>query len=532
MQGARSLETARIQDLLNLDEIQTVQDVFARLADVSSAITDVDGHYLTQPNGSEVVDHPAGCVPIRIGNRHLANWYVGALPGRAALEGDRLDQVRASLARVADLLARQAMRQFVVQRALDARHEAESERDRLEEHLRQAAKLEALGRLAGGVAHDFNNLLTAIHGYTELLQLEVADRPEAEEILQHLSGVTHRASDMVRGLLDFARKEQQRSEPVDINAVVREATALLQRSLSPRVSVHHDLERGGPVVVGDHTQIENAILNLCLNARDAMPDGGRLRIATRTRELDIATCRLHPNMRLPGAYVEIGVADNGVGMDAQTRERLFEPFFTTKRSGAGTGLGLSGVYTCVKAHGGGVDVASALGEGTTITLYLPLAVGEVARPTPEIPDDTMADPRLSADSRVLVVDDEEPVRVLVQKVLIRAGYRVVTCRDGVEALEVWRHDPASFDLVILDLVMPRLSGEDVLAAMLAQSPQTRVMVISGYNAGMPRDHVVASGARGFLAKPFRPVNLLREASRILAADAASLNAAPGSPAAS
>ncbi len=251
-----------------------------------------------------------------------------------------------------------------------------------------------------------------------------------------------------------------------------------------------------------------------------------MRIATRTRELDAAACRLHPSIRKPGAFVEIGVADNGVGMSAQTRERLFEPFFTTKESGRGTGLGLAGVYTCVKAHGGGVDVASALGEGTTITLYLPLAVGEVARPPAAAPVDIVAGTHLDAHRRILVVDDEEPVRILVQKVFARAGHQVVTCRDGVEALEVWRRDPGRFDLVILDLVMPRLGGEDVLAAMLAQEPRTRVLVISGYSAGTPRDRIVADGACGFLAKPFRPADLLREAGRILASGP---GAAPGDP---
>jgi signal transduction histidine kinase len=516
MLHARSLETAGIQDLLNLDEMQTVQDTFAGVAKVASVITDIDGRPLTRPSNTEVLDVPDGCARISIGNRHLANWYVGGLPGGTKLEGEALEQLCASLTRVADLLSRQAMRQFDMRRALDARHEAECERDRLEGHLRQAAKLEALGRLAGGVAHDFNNLLTAIHGYSELLQMEVADRPEAQEILQHLFGVTHRASDMVRGMLDFARKGQQRTEPVDINEVVREATSLLQRSLSPRVSVHHNLESTNPVVVGDYTQVENAILNLCLNARDAMPDGGRLQITTRTRELDAATCRLHPSIRRPGAFVEIRITDDGVGMNAETRERLFEPFFTTKKSGLGTGLGLAGVYGCVKAHGGGVDVVSSPGEGATITLYLPLAVGEVARPAVESPHDALALPGLDAQCRILVVDDEEPVRVLVQKVFLRGGHRVVTCRDGVEALEVWRREPDRFDLVILDLVMPRLGGEEVLAAMLAQAPKTRVLVISGYSAGAPRDRLVTAGACGFLAKPFRPADLLREAGRVLA----------------
>jgi signal transduction histidine kinase len=373
MPGARSIDAVGIQDLLNLEEIQTVQDAFALIAGVSSVITDVEGRPLTRPSNTDVFDHPEGFVHIAVGDRHLANWYVGCLPGGARLEAAHLDLLCASLAQVANLLSRQAMRQFELQCALDAQHGAECERDLLEEHLRQAAKLEALGRLAGGVAHDFNNLLTAIRGYSELLQVEVTGRPEAEEILQHLFGVTRRASGMVRGMLDFARKEQQRSEPVAINEVVREATSLLQRSLSPRIAVHHDLERNDPVVVGDHTQIENAILNLCLNARDAMPDGGRLQIATRARELDAAACRVHPSIRRPGAFVEIRIADNGVGMTAQTRERLFEPFFTTKARGLGTGLGLAGVYSCVKAHGGGVDVASALGAGTTFTLYLPLA---------------------------------------------------------------------------------------------------------------------------------------------------------------
>ncbi len=536
MPGARSLEAVEIQDLLNLEEIQTVQDTFALIAHVSSVITDVAGRVITRPTNTDVIDHPDGCAQIMVGDRHLANWYVAGLPGGDVLEGERLEMLCTSLARVAGLLSRQAMRQFELQRALDARHAAESERDRLEEHLRQAAKLEALGRLSGGVAHDFNNLLTAIQGYSELLQMEVTDRPEAEEILAHLFGVTRRASDMVRGLLDFARKEQQRSEPVDINAVVREATSLLQRSLDPRVSVHHDLECCDPVVVGDHTQIENAILNLCLNARDAMPDGGRLRIATRTRELDAGACRLHPSIRKPGVFVEIQIADNGVGMSAQTRDRLFEPFFTTKQKGCGTGLGLAGVYSCVKSHGGGVDVATAPGAGTTITLYLPLAVGDVVRTPVAMQNGILADCPLGARRRILLVDDEEPVRVLVEKVFVRAGHDVVACRDGVEALEIWSREPGRFDLVILDLVMPRLGGEDVLAAMLAQDPGTRVLVISGFHAGAAHDRVVAGGACGFLAKPFRPMDLLREAGRILAAEDVPLpedrvSAVPGSPAA-
>jgi signal transduction histidine kinase/ActR/RegA family two-component response regulator len=517
MRHPRSLKDVDIQDLLDLEVLQTVQDTFARLAEVASVITDAEGRLLTRPINTESLENPDGCARISVGGRHLANWYVGNLPATDALEADRRDLLCASMDRVATLLSRQAMRHHQLQHALDARREAECERDRLEDHLRQAAKLEALGRLSGGVAHDFNNLLTAIQGYSELLEAEIGDRPEARDILEHLCGVTRKASDMVRGLLDFARKDQHRTEPVVVNAVVCEATKLLQPSLNGRVSVQHDLDGDEPVVMGDHGQIENAILNLCLNARDAMPAGGRIRIATRLRELAAAECRLHPNIGRPGWFVEISVQDEGIGMSSQTRERIFEPFFTTKDKGQGTGLGLAGVYSCVKAHGGGVDVASELGEGTTITLYLPLAVARCARAAVEAPVDVAIPPTPAGPRRILVVDDEEPVRLLVRKILSRAGYEVVTCQDGVEALEVWRQGPHSFDLVVLDLVMPRLGGQAALAAMLAEDGQTRVLVISGYAAGAAHGRNGLGGACGFLPKPFRPVELLAEVERILAA---------------
>ncbi len=484
-----------------------------------------------------------GGARIAVGKHHLASWLVGqvrddhidvdrarahareigidedaflaALVEVPVMPREQFEKICQSLYLFATLLSRQAARNVELHRVVVAKDRAEAERDQLEDHLRQAAKLEALGRLAGGVAHDFNNLLTAIRGYGEILATEIVGQPEASDTLQHLLDVTTRAADVVRGLLDFSRKEKQRSEPVPINAMVSEVAGLLAHSVDRRITVILDLDADEPVVFGDRAQIQNAILNLAINARDAMPQGGDLTITTCHRDIDGEVLRANPHMETVGRYLEIRVADTGTGMDDHTRDHIFEPFFTTKPAGVGTGLGLSGVYGCVKSHRGGVEVQSEAGRGTTVAVLLPLAVG----PIPPAPAAAIA-PALCANGersgRVLVVDDEDPVRDLVVRIFQRAGYEVAEARDGVEALELHERASQRFDLVVLDLVMPRLAGDEALRTLLSRDPCLPVLAMSGGTDGDPAARMLGAGARAFVAKPFRPGDLLDAASQVMA----------------
>ncbi len=389
---------------------------------------------------------------------------------------------------------------------------AEEERDRLREELYHAQKLEAVGRLAGGVAHDFNNMLTAIKGYSELLLngLEPGSplRAEAEQI--HRAAA--QASALPRQLLAFSREQVLEPKLIDLNDVVFEATDLIRLLVGADVEfVASPLARPA-AVVADPGQVEQVLINLATNARDAMPAaGGTLTIATRNADVDEDAAREHE--AAPGRYVVVSVSDNGTGMDPETLPRVFEPFFTTKGPGKGSGLGLPSAYGITKQSGGFIQARSELGSGTTFDVYFPLAVaGSVAAD-----DEPVAKPAVaSAPATVLLAEDEEIVRAFAATALERAGYRVLTASRGVEALQLCEEAATGVDVLVSDIVMPGMGGRELAERILARSPATGIVLVSGYT-DEPADRDLEGGqVPAFLQKPFS-VPALIEAVRDAAA---------------
>jgi nitrogen-specific signal transduction histidine kinase/CheY-like chemotaxis protein len=375
---------------------------------------------------------------------------------------------------------------------------SEEERQRLEERLRHTQKMEAIGELAGGIAHDFNNILTPIQGNAQLLREHVAPGSEQSGLVEEIFGASLRAAELTRQLLAFARKGAFQIVPVGINSLIREVRGLLSHGIDRRIEIELDLAAGNPTVRGDPAQLQTSLLNLGLNARDAMPDGGRLTFTTRNLTLDEAhRGALYPEIE-PGEYVEICVSDTGVGMTDEVRRRVFEPFFTTKEAGKGTGLGLAGVYGCVRGLRGAIRVRSEPGQGATFHVLLP-ASGERARARTGPPPTHV----VTGQGRILVIDDEEMVRSFAARSLRQMGYTVTSCADGVGALDYCRQHHSEIDLVVLDLVMPKLDGASVFRELKRLYPDLRVLLCSGFSRNQEVETLIGEGAVGFITKPLR-----------------------------
>jgi len=384
------------------------------------------------------------------------------------------------------------------------RRQAEEEKRQLEEQLRQAEKMRAVGELAGGVAHDFNNQLAAIMGCAEMLGRKLQNDPVAR-YADMIVKASRRASDLTGQLLAFARKGKYRAVAVDLHAVIEEVLGLLEHSIDKRISLSREFTPERAVVTGDPAQLENALLNIALNARDAMPGGGSLAFSTDLVDLDREYCRSLPYEMESGRYVLVRVSDTGTGMSEEVREHIFEPFFTTKAVGKGTGMGLAAVYGTIKSHGGAVEVSSEPGEGTVFRIYLPVADREEQAPG----EAGAVAPEAAGASCVLVVDDEELVRDVACRALGSLGYRTLACADGAEALELYRRDWRKIDLVLLDMVMPRMNGPATFAAMRGINPEARVVVSSGYSLDGEAGELLERGAAGFIQKPYRIADLGR-----------------------
>jgi signal transduction histidine kinase/ActR/RegA family two-component response regulator len=371
------------------------------------------------------------------------------------------------------------------------------ERRRLEERVRQTEKMEALGQLASGVAHDFNNQLTGIMGHANLLARSLADEP----LLQHAEVIIRAcrsAADLNRKLLAFGRRGKLRLVTLELHAVIREVLQLLERSIDKRVEIECELEAERAQVRGDPAQLQNALLNVMLNARDAMPDGGRIRLQTAVQRLDAEALQGQPSAE-PGDFLCVQVSDEGVGMDADTQAHVFEPFFTTKPEGKGTGMGMASVYGTVTRHGGVVELDSARGRGTTVTLLLPLA-GPASAASQAPPRRPAA--RVSGSGTVLVVDDEATVRDLLRQMLETLGYRVLLDDNGEDALQRLKSGEESIDLVLLDVIMPGIGGVETLRQLRALDQRLPVLVTSGYNVQGDVRKMLDEGALSFLPKPF------------------------------
>ncbi len=390
----------------------------------------------------------------------------------------------------------------LVARAIGREREVE-ERAQLEAEYHHSKKMEAIGQLAGGIAHDFNNLLTTIQGYAQLLSLklpeEYRDLPGLKEIVM----ATERAAGLTRQLLSFSRRDKARTGPVRLNDIISDTMKLISRMLGDGVDVELDLEENLSMLVGDQQQISQMIMNLAINARDAMPDGGTLTVSTHGLEVVGPLAR---RFSIPGVErcQVIEVSDSGVGMDAGTKERIFEPFFTTKEEGRGTGLGLSIVFSVVRRHGGFVDVTSELGEGTTFSIYLPVRV-----PDEQTATETEVKPHvLSGREKILVVEDDASVRTMIREVLEAQGYEVIDVSNGREALESYGANASDVSLVMTDVVMPEMGGHEMWEKLAEAGLDVPMIVMSGFPQDQDTDELVR-GADRFLQKPFGPKEIAR-----------------------
>jgi nitrogen-specific signal transduction histidine kinase/ActR/RegA family two-component response regulator len=374
-----------------------------------------------------------------------------------------------------------------------------TEQRTLEEQLLAAQRMEAVGRLAGGVAHDFNNLLTAILGYASIVDAELPPGDPLREDVTAITQAAGSASSLVRQLLAFSRRQMLRPEELDLSAVVERVEPLLRRLVGERITLRAALEGGLPGVRADPGQLEQVLVNLVVNARDAMPDGGTVSLETSAVLVDEDEARRHLGLR-PGSYVALTVTDTGVGMDRATRERVFEPFFTTKEPGRGTGLGLATVYGIVKQSDGYIGVTSEPGEGASFRMLLPALPIAVAPTTPTPAAEPAAE---RGTERILLVEDEETVRLLAATVLRRLGYAVELAGNGTDAVRILDRETGAFDLVVSDIVMPELSGTELAAVVAERWPGMGIVLMSGYAAEVVgRDGPAIEDA--FLAKPFTP----------------------------
>jgi PAS domain S-box-containing protein len=386
---------------------------------------------------------------------------------------------------------------------ITAGKETDRAKSQLEEELRQAQKIESIGRLAGGVAHDFNNLLTAINGYADLMLEDLADDHRWRGAVTEIRRAGERAADLTGQLLAFSRRQLLQPRVLDLNVLVTESTKMLTRLLGEDIEVITSLDPTLGHVTADAGQLHQIILNLAVNARDAMPRGGQLTIETQNVVLDEE--QLHLSLP-PGAYVMLAVSDNGSGMDQETLSRIFDPFFTTKESTKGTGLGLSTVYGIVKQSGGTIFVYSEPGRGTTFKIYLPRSDKAVSATTePRVEVDT-----LRGSETVLVVEDEEAVRKLIEQALRKYGYRVIEATNGAEALRVCENHDPPIRLMVTDVVMPGMSGRELAARVREQLPDLRVLYMSGYTDDTVIRHGLLDASMFFLQKPFTPSALARK----------------------
>jgi PAS domain S-box-containing protein len=383
-------------------------------------------------------------------------------------------------------------------------------RKELEAQLRQAQKMEAVGRLAGGVAHDFNNLLTVISGRAHIL-LDRLGRDDSLRRDADLIGKTaERAAALTRQLLAFSRQQVLQPKALDVNAVVAGAVSMLERLIGEDIHIVTAPGQGLWHVLADPVQIEQVILNLAVNARDAMPDGGRLTIETANVEVDEAQAARHPEAS-PGPHVLLSVRDTGLGMDAETLSHIFEPFFTTKEPGKGTGLGLATVYGIVKQSGGHISVESEVGRGTAFRIYLRRAGGAGAGAGSEEAREEAA----GGSETILLVEDDDAVRELAREILESRGYKVLEARHGREAIQVAERHQGRIDLLVTDVVMPRMRGTDLAGELLSRRPEVKVLYMSGYTGDRIGPGDLAGEASGFLQKPFTPDALSRKVRELL-----------------
>ena len=380
-------------------------------------------------------------------------------------------------------------------------------RRKLEQQYHQAQKMEAVGRLAGGIAHDFNNMLTLILAYCQLLMDDLGANDPMRSDIQEIFDAGEAAARLTRQLLSFSRKQIIEPKSLDVNEVIGHARGLLARVVGDNVRVTVNLGSGLPAVFADSGQVEQVLVNLAMNASDAMPDGGTLTIETARVELDEEYCRMHPSVS-PGAYVALSVRDTGVGMSDEVQARLFEPFFTTKEVGKGTGLGLATLHGIVTRNRGNVEVRSEVGRGSTFIVYFPPA------PEQKLPDAKSEVARPVTGESILVVEDAEGLRGLARKILLKQGYHVMVAANAVEAAQLFEQDE-KIDLVLTDVIMPGRTGPDLMRDLVARRPNLKVVYMSGYAEDAISHQGVLDPGIAFLQKPFTAETLSKKIREVL-----------------
>jgi nitrogen-specific signal transduction histidine kinase/ActR/RegA family two-component response regulator len=379
-----------------------------------------------------------------------------------------------------------------------------------EAQLRQSQKMEAVGRLAGGVAHDFNNLLTVIKGYSELAMEEISESDPLYAGVQQIQRAADRAASLTRQLLAFSRRQVLAPKVLDLNQLVTDTQKMLRRLMGEDVELVTALQSNLGSVRADPHQIEQVLMNLAVNAKDAMPRGGKLTVETSNVEFDREHTHEHVSVK-PGAYVMLAVSDTGSGMDAETCSHVFEPFFTTKEQGKGTGLGLSTVYGIVKQSGGYIWVSSEQGAGTTFKIYLPRVDETAERP----PARQARQEAYRGVETILLVEDEAGVRTLIRQVLQRHGYTVIDCSHGGEALLAAERHHGRIHLLLTDVVLPQMNGRELTERLLALRSDMKVMYMSGYTDEAIAHHGVLTPGSAFVQKPFTNEALARKVREVL-----------------
>jgi len=447
----------------------------------------------------------------------IAHGFAGPLillTGR----GDHDIDVEAMKAGAADYLVKDEMTAPLLERVIRhavERKSAQSALNRSEEQLRQAQKMEAMGCLAGGVAHDFNNLLSIVLSYSELCAEGLKEGDRMRDDLAQITEAGLRAAGLTRQLLAFSH--QQVLEPVvlDLNGVFGKLEPMLQRLIGEDVELVSRPGRDLRRITADPGQVEQVIMNLVVNARDAMPQGGKLTITTSDVTLDETYASRHVGVK-PGAHVLLTVSDTGTGMDRATMARIFEPFFTTKELGKGTGLGLATVFGIVRQSGGSIGVESELGTGTSFKVYFPMVEAALGRRRSEAP--TLDRVSLFGTETVLLVEDDERVRSLVRAILLKFGYLVLEAQSAGDAFLVSEQTKGVIDLLLTDVVMPRMSGRQLAERLIMERPEMKVLYMSGYTNDAVVRHGVTSTTIGFIQKPITPEPLMRKIREVLDTD--------------
>ena len=441
----------------------------------------------------DMAHHGHYCMPVLFGGRTLGliNIYLK--------EGHRRNQKEEEfLQAVADTLA-----------GIIVRRQVEDEKEKLHAQLLQAQKMEAVGQLAGGVAHDFNNILTAMIGYGHMLKIKMKEDDPLRTYADHILSLSDRAANLTQSLLAFSRRQVMNPRPIDLHDTIRRVENLLARIIGEDIELNIRLSPEDLTIMADPVQIEQVFMNLATNARDAMPEGGKLEISTEVVEFDQLFIMTHGYGKQK-KYAFISMSDTGVGIDEQTREKMFEPFFTTKEVGKGTGLGLSMVYGIVKQHDGYINVYSEQGKGTTFKIYFPLIQGKAEEAAHEV------SPAIETGTEtILIAEDEAEVRELTKKFLTNYGYKVIEAVDGPDAIDKFKRYRDQIQLLLLDVILPKKNAKEVYEQIKQTAPDIKVLFMSGYTVDIMHKQGIFKENLNFIMKPVSPSKLLRKVREVL-----------------